>query len=255
VNNNFGQPQTVVVLGGSSDIARAITRRLCAARAHTVVLAGRSETLLEEAANEARRYGATRTGTILFDAEDVANAQRTVDECFDQVAGDVNLVIVAVGVRGEQHADEGDATRSARMAVVNYAWPVAALARVRQRLVAQGSGRILVMSSAAAIRVRRGTYLYDSAKAGLDRLCVGLAGSLEGTGVRVQILRPGFVRSKMTAGVQERPLSTGVDEVAENTMRGLASDDLVIWSPPILRYAFAIALVLPPTLWRTLSDE
>jgi decaprenylphospho-beta-D-erythro-pentofuranosid-2-ulose 2-reductase len=255
VNNNFGQPQTVVVLGGSSDIARAITKRLCMARAHTVVLAGRNEELLDEAASEARRYGATKTATVRFDAVDVSNAQRTVDECFEHVDEDVDLVIVAVGLRGEQRNHEEDAVRSARMAVVNYAWPVAALAQVRRRLVAQGSGHILVMSSAAAIRVRRSTYLYDSAKAGLDRLCVGLAGSLDGTGVTMQILRPGYVRSKMTAGTKERPLSTGVDEVAENTMRGLAGGDLVIWSPSILRYAFAVAILLPPSLWRKVTDE
>jgi decaprenylphospho-beta-D-erythro-pentofuranosid-2-ulose 2-reductase len=255
VNNNFGQPQSVVVLGGSSDIARAIVKRLCVARAHTVVLAGRNQELLDEAAGEARRYGAATTATVLFDAEDVSNAQRTVDECFDQVAEDVDLVIVAVGLRGERHSCEEDTARSARMAIVNYAWPVAALARVRTRLVAQGRGHILVMSSAAAIRVRRSTYLYDSAKSGLDRLSAGMAGSLEGTGVTLQILRPGYVRSKMTAGTKERPMSTGVDEVAENTMRGLASDDLVIWSPPVLRYAFAVALLLPPTLWRKVTDE
>ena len=68
------------------------------------------------------------------------------------------------------------------MAMVNFAWPVAALAEVRRRLVAQGSGRILVISSVAAVRVRRSMYLYGGAKAGLDRLCDGLADSLEGTG-------------------------------------------------------------------------
>jgi decaprenylphospho-beta-D-erythro-pentofuranosid-2-ulose 2-reductase len=257
VNNNFGQPQTVVVLGGSSDIARAITKRLCVARAHTVVLAGRNEELLDEAASEARRYGATKAATVLFDAEDVSSAQRAVDESFDQVGEDVDLVIIAVGQHAKQRTYEDDATRCASVAVVNYAWPVAALAQIRRRLVAQGHGRILVMSSAAAIRVRRSTYLCDSAKAGLDRLCVGLAQSLEGTGVRLQILRPGYVRSRMTAGRKERPLSTGVDEVAENTMRGLASDDLAIWSPPVLRYAFAVAVLLPPGLWRrvTADDE
>ncbi len=255
MNNHYGQPQTVVVLGGSSDIARAIVKRLCVARAHTVVLAGRSEELLDDSAREARQYGASSASTVLFDAEDVSNAQRTVDRCFELVNGDVDLVIVAVGQRANQRQYEDDATLSARIAVVNYAWPAAALARVRQRLVAQGGGRILVMSSAAAIRVRRSAYLYDSAKGGLDRLCVGLAQSLEGTGVRLQILRPGYVRSKMTTGVPERPLSTGVDEVAETTMRGLADDALVIWSPPILRFAFAVAILLPPSLWRKVTEE
>jgi decaprenylphospho-beta-D-erythro-pentofuranosid-2-ulose 2-reductase len=250
MENAFGQPQSVVVLGGSSDIARAITRKLCAARAQTVVLAGRDADLLEAAAAEARDYGAARTGVVTFDAEDLAGAARCVGDAFDQVGGPVDLVLVAVGRLGVQSEDEDDAARAARMAIVNFAWPAAALAEIRRRLVAQGSGRIVVMSSVAAVRVRRSNYLYGSAKAGLDRLCQGLADSLEGTGVSLQIVRPGFVRSKMTTGQKETPFSTGVNEVAENVVRGLTSAELVIWSPPPLRYVFFVLRHLPGPLWR-----
>jgi len=74
MENAFGQPQNVVVLGGSSDIARAITKKLCAARAHTVVLCGRNQELLDAAAGEARKFGATKTSTVIFDAEDPTSA-------------------------------------------------------------------------------------------------------------------------------------------------------------------------------------
>ena len=111
------------------------------------------------------------------------------------------------------------------------------------------------MSSVASIRVRRGSYLYSGAKAGLDRLCDGLADSLIGTGVSIQLLRPGFVRSKMTAGQKDIPFSTGVNEVADNVMRGLASGDRIIWSPPILRYVFSVLRHLPAPIWRKVSDR
>jgi decaprenylphospho-beta-D-erythro-pentofuranosid-2-ulose 2-reductase len=249
MENAFGQPQTVVVLGGSSDIARAVTRKLCAACAHTVVLAGRNQNLLDAAAQETHKYGVS-TDTVLFDARDVASARATVSEAFEKVGGRVDLVIVAVGILGDQFAMDDDAAAAGLMATVNFAWPVAALAEVRRRLVTQGGGRILVMSSVAAVRARRVAYLYDGAKAGLDRLCGGLADSLEGTGVTLQLLRPGFVRSRMTTGTPERPFTTGVDEVAENVMKGLASGERVIWSPPILRYVFFALRHLPAPLWR-----
>ncbi len=255
MDNAFGQPQNVVVLGGSSDIARAIVRKLCAARANTVVLAGRNQELLDAAASEARDYGATSTATVLFDAEDVNDAARVVDECLERVDGPVDLVIVAVGLLGHQSAMEDDATASARMMNVNLTWPVAALARLRARLVVQGRGRILVISSVAAVRVRRTQYLYGGAKAGLDRLAQGVADSLEGTGVTLQLLRPGFVRSKMTTGQKEIPFTTGVNEVADNALRGLASGERVIWSPPILRYVFFALRHLPAPLWRRLADR
>jgi decaprenylphospho-beta-D-erythro-pentofuranosid-2-ulose 2-reductase len=141
------------------------------------------------------------------------------------------------------------------MADVNYTWPVAALGEIRRRLVAQGSGRILVISSVASVRVYRDAYLYSGAKAGLDRLCQGIAESLKGTGVSLQLLRPGFVRSKMTTGQKEAPFTTGVNEVAENTMRGLASGDLVIWSPPILKYVAVAMRLMPNQIWHKLMKR
>ena len=248
-------PESIVVLGGSSDIARAVVRKLCAARARTVVLAGRNQQLLDDVVHEARANGATATGIVIFDASDVANARTTVTDAFELVGGRVDLVIVAVGLLGDQFAMDDDSEAAGLMATVNFAWPVAALAEVRRRLVAQGSGRILVMSSVASVRVRRVAYLYDGAKAGLDRLCNGLADSLAGTGVTLQLLRPGFVRSRMTAGQPDRPFTTGVDEVAENVMRGLANGQRVIWSPPILRYVFSGLRHLPAPLWRQLMNK
>jgi decaprenylphospho-beta-D-erythro-pentofuranosid-2-ulose 2-reductase len=255
MDNAFGQPQNVVVLGGSSDIARAITKKLCAARAHTVVLAGRSQELLDVAAAEAQEYGATKTDTVLFDAEDPTNAKRTVSEAFEKVGDQVDLVVVAIGLLGDQLEMEDDTEAVTSMVMVNFAWPVVALAEVRRRLVAQGSGRILVISSVASVRVRRSMYLYSGTKAGLDRLCDGLADSLEGTGVSLHLVRPGVVRSRMTQGQLERvPFTTGVNEVAENVMRGLAKGDRVIWSPPVLRYVFAVLRHLPAPLWRKIMD-
>jgi len=255
MENNFGQPQSVIVLGGSSDIARALTKRLCAARAHTVVLCGRNQKLLDECAEEAKDYGASTTDTVLFDAEDITDAARVVSEAFEKVNGTVDLVIVAVGLLGDQLAQENDAAAAASVAIVNFAWPVTALAEVRRRLLAQGSGRILVMSSVASIRIRPSAYLYGGAKAGLDRLCNGLADSLAGTGVTLQLVRPGVVRTRMTKGQSPVPFTTGPDEVAGYVMKGLETNDRVIWSPPILRFAFAALRHLPKPIWRKVADR
>jgi decaprenylphospho-beta-D-erythro-pentofuranosid-2-ulose 2-reductase len=254
VDSRVELPQTLVVFGGSSEIARAITKKLCMARAHTVILAGRSQTLLDQAAHEAEEYGASKTDTVLFDAEEPSRAASTVEEAFAKAGDRVDLVVVAVGTVGDQSNDEMHAEGSARMITVNETWPVAALAEVRRRLVDQGSGRILVLSSSAAVRVRRVSYLYSGAKAGLDRLCVGLAESLEGTGVRLQLLRPAAVRTRMSLNLAPTPFTTGVNEVADNALRGLASTRVVIWSPPVLRYVFVLVRLMPPALWRRLAN-
>ncbi len=255
MDNAFGQPQNVVVLGATSDIARAITRRLCAARARQVVLAGRDPVRLEEAAGEARAYGATRVATVVFDAAHPDQAGETVRASLAALDGPVDLVVLAVGELGVQAHDQDEPTRAATMITVNLTWPAAALSALRAPLITQGRGRIVVLSSVAATRVRPSANLYGAAKAGLDQMCLAMADTLDGTGVTLQIVRPGFVRSKMTAGLAEPPFTTGVGEVADAVVRGLESGDRVIYSPPVLRYVFTVLRVLPRRLWRLVADR
>jgi len=252
VQDAFGHPQRLVVLGGTSDIARAIAVRLCRERVRTVVLAGRSPSLLAEATAELTEAGATDVEAVHFDALAPETAADTVASCLEAAGGPVDLVIVAVGALGDQALDEDDPSRALEVVNANLAWPVAALSALRGRLVAQGTGRILVLSSVAGVRVRRSNYLYGGAKAGLDATAVGMAESLRGTGVTLQVLRPGFVRSKMTEGREEAPFTTDVDAVADVAVAGLSSEATVLWSPPALRYVFGVLSLLPQSIWRRL---
>jgi decaprenylphospho-beta-D-erythro-pentofuranosid-2-ulose 2-reductase len=248
----FGRPQRVVVLGGTSDIARAICARLCADGLERLVLAGRSESLLAAAAEELRALGAADVAVVRFDALEPSAAADTVASSFEAAGGPVDLVIVAVGALGDQRHDEDDAAGTLDVVNATYTWPVAALSAMRGRLVEQGTGQVLVLSSVAGVRVRRSNYLYGAAKAGLDATCIGMAESLRGTGARLQVLRPGFVRSKMTEGMDAAPFTTGVDAVADVAVAGLRSDATVLWSPPLLRYVFFVLGLVPQALWRRL---
>jgi decaprenylphospho-beta-D-erythro-pentofuranosid-2-ulose 2-reductase len=246
----FGQPQSIVVLGGTSDLAGAIVGALVRRRCRTVVLAGRDDARLSDAARAAVDAGAENVSTVRFDASRVADAARVVDECFD-AAGTVDLVLLAVGVLSRQ-ADELDAARSTEVVTATYSWPVAALTRAAGRLRDQGYGRIVVLSSVAAVRVRRPNFVYASAKAGLDAFSIGLSEALRGTGVAVQIVRPGRVPTKMTAGLPSAPMTTTPDAVADAVMGGLASGAQVVWVPGVARWALLAARFVPQSLWRRL---
>ena len=248
----FGRPQRVVVLGGTSDIARAICVRLCAGGIERVVLAGRSESLLAAATEELTAAGAAEVAVIRFDALAPSGAADTVASSFEAAGGPVDLVVVAVGALGDQRHDEDDAAGTLDVVNATYTWPVAALSAMRGRLVEQGTGRVLVLSSVAGVRVRRTNYLYGAAKSGLDATCIGMAESLRCTGVRLQVLRPGFVRSKMTEGLAQAPFTTDVAAVADVAVAGLRSDATVLWSPPLLRYVFCVLRLVPQALWRRL---
>jgi decaprenylphospho-beta-D-erythro-pentofuranosid-2-ulose 2-reductase len=244
----FGQPQSAVVLGGTSDIARAIVRALVRRRCRTVVLAGRDTDRLAAAAAESEAAGADRVERVAFDAAQPLQAPGTVERCFE-AAGEVDLVLVAVGDLSRR-SEELDARRSAHVATVTYAWPVAAITRAAGLLVEQGHGRIVVLSSIAGVRIRRANFVYGSAKAGLDAFCLVLGEALAGTGVTVQVVRPGFVRSRMTVGMPAAPFATTPDAVAAELVRALESRAAVVWVPPALRWVSVVVRALPRPLWR-----
>lgn len=242
----------MVVLGGTSDIASEIVARLadgCAA----VVLAGRNAERLAVAAEAARRAGAQRTELVVFDAVEIDGAPDVVNACFEAVGPQgVDLVVVAVG-RLSERSSELDSSRIVDVVATTYAWPAIALVRAASLLVERGTGHIVVLSSVAGVRARRNNFAYGSAKAGLDAFALGLGEALAGTGVSLQVVRPGFVRTKMTAGLHAAPLATTPAAVAESVVRGLVDGDAITWSPAVLRWVFLVLVHLPGGLWRRVS--
>ncbi len=252
MNNAFNHPQTVVVLGGTSEIAGALIDRLIANRCRTVVLAGRDTDGLVHATRRAEARGADIVRSVVFDALENDKAEETIAACFDAADAPVDLVVVAVGFLGNAGADLDDAERIAESITVNFTWPAVALGVVARHLRAQGSGRIVVLSSVAGIRIRAANFIYGSAKAGLDGFALGLAESLRGSGVQLQVVRPGFVRTKMTAGLRPAPFAVDPDSVATAVMRGIERNQPVIWVPSLLRWVFLGLRHLPQEVWRRL---
>lgn len=247
----FGHPQSVVVLGGTSDIAREIVKLEADQRCRTVVLAGRDTKALERTASELRG-SVTNVSTASFDATRTDDVDKTIKLCFEAANEQVDLVIMAVGELGLQDDDEKDPGRIAQMMTVNATWPSAALSVVAARLQEQGHGQIVVLSSVAGSRVRRSNFIYGASKAGLDGFAVGLSEAVRGTGISVHVVRPGFVHTKMTAGRPAAPFAVGPERVARDVVRGLEQGEAVIWSPSALRYVFFAFRFLPQALWRRL---
>jgi decaprenylphospho-beta-D-erythro-pentofuranosid-2-ulose 2-reductase len=246
----FGQPQSLLVVGGTSDIGLAVVRALVARRCRIVVLAGRHERGLEEAAEEARQAGATEVHTLRYEALDVESHEALVHRAFEVAGGSLDMVLVAVGLLGDQGLDESDPLRTSRVIGTNFTGAASVLAVVADRLRGGGAGRIVVLSSVAGVRVRRANFVYGAAKAGLDGYAQGLADALEGSGARLQIVRPGFVRDRMTKGRDPAPFATTPEAVAEAVVQGLQTGSAVVWVPPVLRWVFAVLRILPRPLWR-----
>jgi decaprenylphospho-beta-D-erythro-pentofuranosid-2-ulose 2-reductase len=246
----LGTVQSVLVLGGGSDIALATCRRL-APRARTIVLAARKPETLEAAAGELRRAGAGTVGTVTFDATDYGSHDAFVDATFEQY-GDFDVVLVAFGVLGDQSEAERDGRAARDIVESNYLGAVSVGVPVARRLRDQGHGTIVVMSSVAGERARRSNFVYGSSKAGLDAFFQGFGDALTGSGVDVMIIRPGFVHSKMTAGLKAAPLATTPDKVADAIVDGLRRGREIVWVPGALRWVMVALRHLPRAVFRRL---
>ncbi|GGV78011.1 MULTISPECIES: decaprenylphospho-beta-D-erythro-pentofuranosid-2-ulose 2-reductase [Streptomyces] len=245
----FGLPQSLLVLGGTSEIALATARRLIARRTRTVWLAGRPSPALEEAAGQLRGLGAD-VHTVAFDALDPASHEAVLGKVFAE--GDVDMVLLAFGLLGDQARDEREPEAAVRVAQTNYTGAVSAGLVCARSLQSQGHGSLVVMSSVAGERARRANFIYGSSKAGLDAFAQGLGDALHGTGVHVMVVRPGFVRTRMTAGLPEAPLATTPEAVATAVELGLRRRTETVWVPGTLRVVMAALRHLPRAVFRRL---
>jgi decaprenylphospho-beta-D-erythro-pentofuranosid-2-ulose 2-reductase len=245
--NETGFVPRVLLLGGTSEIGLAILAALDLPANAEVILAGRDEQRLAAAGKELP----AQVRTVPYDALGTASHQALVDGLFAE--GPLDLVISAAGVLVPQADLERDVRRAAALIEANFTGHVSTLLAVAAQMRAQGRGTIVVLSSVAAVRPRKANPVYGSAKAGLDAFARGLADLLHGTGVRVLLVRPGFVIGRMTAGMPPAPLSTTPGAVGKATAAALRRGRSTVWVPPALAgVAFALKLV-PRPLWRRIS--
>ncbi|MGW2562924.1 decaprenylphospho-beta-D-erythro-pentofuranosid-2-ulose 2-reductase [Streptomyces sp. NPDC001514] len=245
----FGSPQSLLVLGGTSEIGLATARRLVARRTRRVRLAGRPSPAMDAAAASLRGLGADVL-TVPFDALEPATHEEVIGKVFAE--GDIDMVLLAFGVLGDQARDEAEPLSAVRVAQTNYTGAVSSGLACAAALQAQGHGSLVVLSSVAAERARRANFIYGSSKAGLDAFAQGLGDALHGTGVHVMVVRPGFVRSKMTAGLPEAPLATTPEAVAEAIETGLRRRSETVWVPGQLRLVMSALRHVPRPVFRRL---
>ena len=249
MNDAFGRPQTALVVGGGSDLALAVLDRLDATLVKIVLAARRPDELASAVADRFR--AAVRT--VDFDAADLTGHATMVDAAVEFL-GDIDLAIVSHGDLGQPFGLETTPEEVATLITVNHAGAAAASQAVARRLATQGHGTLVVFSSVAAVRPRLGNLPYASSKAGLDAFALGLDHALADTGARVMVVRPGFVHTKMTAGLAPQPLATDAATVADAVVDGLAKGKSVVWAPAPLALTPALRLV-PKALWRRLSER
>jgi len=244
-----GNPKSLLLLGGTSEIALATAQRYATRRPLRVVLAARPSPRLDAAAARLERAGATVT-TLPFDAAEVSSHPETIEKAFAD--GDIDLTLVAFGVLGDQERAWTDHATAIELAQVNYTGAVSVGVLLAAALQRQGHGTLVALSSVAAERPRRSNFCYGSTKAGLDAFYTGLTEALRPSGIMVSVIRPGFVHTRMTAGRKPAPLSVTPEQVAEVIVDAVASRREQAWAPAPLRYVMSALRHLPRPLLRRL---
>jgi len=244
---------SLLVLGGTSEIGLATARELARRGAGKIILAGRDHEGMARAAEDVKGAGATEVELVEFDAAAIDTHDKFVDQVFDRF-GDIDAVLIAFGLLGDQLAMEKDAPAAVAIINVNFTGAVSVAIPIVRRLRAQGHGYLAVLSSVAAERPRRANFIYASTKAGLDAFFQGLMDSLVGTGIEVLVVRPGFVHTKMTAGRRAQPLSTTADRVGEAIANSLGHGSGTIWVPAALRVLLSGLRHLPRPLFRRIRS-
>lgn len=247
--NAVGAPQSLLLLGGTSDIGLAITERYLAAGPMRVVLAGRPSTRLDAAADRLRAKGAS-VRTLPFDARRPETHAEVVEEAFAD--GDVDVSIVAFGLLGDPEQAWTDVAAAQELAEVNFVAPVTVGVALADRLKRQGHGSLVALSSVAGERVRRSNFVYGSTKAGMDGFYSGLTEALRPHGVHVTVVRAGFVRTQMTEGLDPAPLAQTADQVADVVVTAVRRHTELVWAPAAMRPVMSVLRHLPRAVFRRL---
>lgn len=237
-------PSRVLLIGGTSEIGLAILTAMRLPAETEVLLAGRDADRLRSSAAALSR----RVVVLPYDATDPAAHQKLAEAAFSY--GPLDVVISAAGVLIPQERLDADPSQAGLLIDTNFTSHVTALLAVAAEMRKAGHGLIVILSSVAAVRPRKANFVYGAAKAGLDAFSRGLADSLHGSGVRVLLVRPGFVIGRMTAGLPEAPLSSTPAKVGAAVAAVIDKPSRVVWVPRPLALFAAVIRVVPRPLWR-----
>jgi decaprenylphospho-beta-D-erythro-pentofuranosid-2-ulose 2-reductase len=240
------KPGRVLLIGGTSEIGLAILAALDLGQDAEVVLAGRDAERMRAAAAALP----CRVQALSYDAVDPEAQQALPAAVF--AGGPVDLVISAAGVLTPQEQLEADPRQAAALIDTNFTSHVTVLLAIAAELRRSGRGTIVILSSVAAVRPRKANFVYGAAKAGLDAFGRGLADSLHGTGVRVLLVRPGFVTGRMTAGMTPAPLASTPAQVGAAVSAALAGSAAEIWVPRAVGLLAVAMRLIPRPVWRRL---
>lgn len=248
--DSLGNVQSVLLVGGTSEIGQAILTEFAkGGRLQRVVLLGRDAAALEQRAQGWREQGVTAE-VVQADLARELDTPVLTDRCF--AGGDLDVVVLAAGITPDDSAAH-DPGLAHDVAMVNFVSQMQLGTEIVQRLRLQGHGALVVLSSVAMERPRADNYVYGATKAGLDTWANGLADALADEPLRILVVRPGMVRTRMSAGHKEAPLTCDAEDVAKAVVKNINRGPVTVWVPAPLRVLMSGLRHAPRPVFRRVS--
>ena len=238
----------VAILGATKGMGREVARRL-AERGDALVLLGRSPDDLDAMATDLSIRGARQVHTVacdLSEADGFAPALQAAQAHLRRI----DAVIVTAGMFGVQDDLEQDLAYTARMLDVNFTKTILFCEHARHALLDNGGGTLVVFSSVAGDRGRKTVGLYGASKAGLSHYLESLDHKYRADGLVTITVKPGFIRTGMTAGLKEAPFAADADVVAEQVVRAMDREVPVVYTPTIWALVMFVVRNLPRLVMR-----
>jgi short-subunit dehydrogenase len=241
------------LLGGTKGIGRALGR-LLAQKGHEVCLLGRDLDELTRSANDVQIRSAS--GKIVPVAYCDLLRPETFGPALDEAAAKLqglDTVVVTAATFAVQEKLESDRGLARDLLMVNFGHTVLFCEEARERLLARGGGTLCVLSSVAGERARKPVILYGAAKAGLSAYLEGLDHKFRSRGLRTVTVKPGFVKTSMTAGLSPPPFAGEPEGVAKDILAAIERGRPVVYTPYIWRWVMLVIRNLPRFVMRRIG--
>ncbi|MEA2069011.1 MAG: SDR family oxidoreductase [Verrucomicrobiota bacterium] len=241
--------KNVLVLGATSDMAQAISKKF-SAEGWSLTLAALEPELLQPIASDLQVRSVAQVQSLEFDATDFASHR----VFYDSLKTKPDAVICVFGYMGDQLIARTDFDEVRKTIDVNYTGAVSILNVVAEDFEKRGHGAIAAISSVAGDRGRQSNYIYGCAKAGLTAYLSGLRNRLAKSGVHVMTVKPGFCRTKMTENLElPGALTADPEQVADAVFQGLEKKRNVVYTLWMWRWIMLVIRHIPEFIFKKLS--
>jgi short-subunit dehydrogenase len=244
-------PKRILVLGATSGIAEACCR-LWAERGDSLYLVARNADRLGAVAADMRTRGASSVDTSVADLDDTSTHPELLAHAINSLGG-LDIAFFALGVLGDQSEAERSFATANQTLHTNFTAPVSLLTWLANYCAQRHGGTLAVLSSVAGERGRKSNYVYGSSKAGLTAFVDGLRNRIDREGVRVMTIKPGPVKTAMTAGMKGSGKFADADSVAATLVKAIDKGTDVVYVPGIWRVIMAVIRAVPERIFKKLN--